>query len=239
MVKILCIGNSFSQDATRYLESMTDGELMVRNCYIGGCSLKMHCENIAADMAAYDYEKDGVAIEADKVALSDALTREHWDWVTVQQASSNSGQPETYEPYMTDLLTYVREKCPQAKIAFHRTWAYETSSDHTGFANYGNDREAMFAAILEASEQAAAAHGLPIIASGDAVQKAGRLPEFDAAVGGQSLYRDGFHMHLIYGRYLTALCWYRFFIGKSAKTVTYVPEGADRDILEKLKEIAG
>ena len=39
MKKILCIGNSFSQDATRYLEAIADGELFVRNCYIGGCSL--------------------------------------------------------------------------------------------------------------------------------------------------------------------------------------------------------
>ncbi len=238
-MKILCIGNSFSMDATRYLEQMADGELMVRNCYIGGCSLKMHCSNIAADAAAYEYQKDAVAVSEEHVALSDALTREAWDWVTVQQVSHQSGQLGTYEPYLTELLAYVKKLCPQAKIAFHRTWAYETGSNHPGFVNYGNDREAMFDAILSAGGQAAEAHGLPTIPSGDAVQCAGRLPEFDAAQGGQSLYRDGFHMHLIYGRYLTGLCWYRFFTGKSATTVTCVPDGADVDKLNKLKEIVG
>ena len=239
MIKILCIGNSFSTDATRYLESIAEGELMVRNCYIGGCSLKMHCDNIAADAAAYEYQKDAVAMVEEYVALSDALTRENWDWVTVQQVSHQSGKLGTYEPYLTDLLAYVRQLCPQAKIAFHRTWAYETGSDHPGFANYDNDREAMFSAILAAGGQAAAAHDLPTIPSGDAVQRAGRLAEFDAAQGGQSLYRDGFHMHLIYGRYLAGLCWYRFFTGKSATTVTYVPDGADVDKLNKFKENVG
>ena len=238
-MKILCIGNSFSTDATRYLEAMAGDELMVRNCYIGGCSLERHCTNIEADAAAYEYQKDAVAMNEEYVALSDALTREAWDWITVQQVSSQSGKAVTYEPHLTDLLAYVRKLCPQAKIAFHRTWAYETGADHPGFVHYGNDRETMFAEILTASEQAAAAHGLPIIPSGDAVQTAGRLPEFDAAQGGQSLYRDGFHMHLVYGRYLVGLCWYRFFTGKSASTVTYVPEGADADKLDKLKEIAG
>ncbi len=237
-MKILCIGNSFSQDATRYLEGMAGGELYVRNCYIGGCSLQRHCDNIEADAATYDYEKEGVAIEP-QVALSDALTRESWDWVTVQQVSHQSGKPESYEPCLTQLLAYIREKCPGAKIALHRTWAYETGSEHPGFVNYDNDRDVMFDAILEATEQAAAAHDLPIIRAGDAVQEAGKLPAFDAAVGGQSLYRDMFHMHLIYGRYLVALRWYTFFTGKSAKTVTLVPDGADEALLDKLKEIAG
>ena len=238
-MKILCIGNSFSTDATRYLEAMAEGELMVRNCYIGGCSLQRHCANIEADAAEYEYQKDAVAVSDELVALSDALTREAWDWITVQQVSSQSGKPESYEPYMTQLLEYVRKLCPQAKIAFHRTWAYETGSEHPGFVHYGNDRERMFTEIMVAGEQVAAAHELPVIPSGDAVQRAGRMAEFDAAQGGQSLYRDGFHMHLVYGRYLVGLCWYRFFTGKSASTVTYVPEDADTDKLDKLKEIAG
>lgn len=46
-MKILAIGNSFSQDATRYLQDIaaSAGEnLFVRNLYIGGCSLEMHAK---------------------------------------------------------------------------------------------------------------------------------------------------------------------------------------------------
>ena len=237
MKKILCIGNSFSQDATRYLESIADGELYVRNCYIGGCSLKMHYDNIVADAVAYAYEKDAVALE--RVALSDALTREKWDYVTVQQVSHQSGQYGSYEPYMRDVLAYVREKCPTAKIVFHRTWPYEIRSAHSGFAHYGCDRDEMQQAIVRATDRVAAHYGLPIIAAGDAVYKAASLPEFDIDNGGESLYRDDHHLGLTYGRYLAGLCWYRFFTGKSAETVTFAPENTDPHKIAVLKQFIG
>jgi len=50
MIKILAIGNSFSQDATALIELLTD-KIYVRNMCIGGCSLKQHCEMI--NQAAY------------------------------------------------------------------------------------------------------------------------------------------------------------------------------------------
>ena len=54
-MKILAIGNSFSQDATRYLQDIaaSAGEnLFVRNLYIGGCSLEMHAKNITENAPA-------------------------------------------------------------------------------------------------------------------------------------------------------------------------------------------
>ncbi len=54
-MKILAIGNSFSQDATRYLQDIAASageELFVRNLYIGGCSLEMHSKNIAENANA-------------------------------------------------------------------------------------------------------------------------------------------------------------------------------------------
>ena len=45
MIKILAIGNSYSQDATSMIE-LLDKNIMVRNLYIGGCSLEMHYDNI-------------------------------------------------------------------------------------------------------------------------------------------------------------------------------------------------
>lgn len=48
-MKILSIGNSFSQDAQRYLHRLAKHEgvqLKTVNLYIGGCSLQRHYENI-------------------------------------------------------------------------------------------------------------------------------------------------------------------------------------------------
>lgn len=235
MKKILAIGNSFSQDATRYIEAMAGEELFVRNCYIGGCSLQRHWNNIAGDVAAYDYEKDAVAIEPEKVALSDALTREKWDYITVQQVSSQSGFYDSYEPFMRDVLAYVKEVCPKAKIVFHRTWPYEDGSQHGSFPLYGCDRDAMYEAIIRATDRVTTHYGLPIIDCGTAVYKGAKLPEF----ADTSLYRDGYHLHYVYGRYLAGLCWYRFFTGKSAQTVTFAPEGTDPAKIQALKNLVG
>ena len=239
MKKILCIGNSFSQDATRYLEAIAEGELLVRNCYIGGCSLQRHATNIENDAAEYDYEKDAVKVQEEKVALSDALTRENWDYVTVQQVSTWSGVYDSYEPHMREVIAYVKEKCPKAKIVFHRTWPYEDNSKHGSFPKYGCDRDAMFEAIERVTDRVATHYGIPIIAAGDAVYRIGKLPEFNAFKGGISLYRDDHHLGLDYGRYLAGLVWYRFFTGKSAETVTFAPKGTDPDKIAKLKSLVG
>lgn len=237
MKKILAIGNSFSQDATRYIEAMAEGELLVRNCYIGGCSLQRHWNNVVVDAAEYDYEKDAVALE--KIALSDALTREKWDYITVQQVSSQSGFYDSYEPFMRDLLAYVKETCPKAKIVFHRTWPYEDNSQHGSFPLYGCDRTAMYEAIVRATDRVATHYGLPIIDCGTAVYKGAKLPEFNVADGGVSLYRDDHHLGYDYGRYLAGLCWYRFFMGKSAETVTFAPENTDPQKIAALKALVG
>ena len=49
MIKILAIGNSFSQDATHYLHQIAAADqvdMKVVNLYIGGCSLERHWNNI-------------------------------------------------------------------------------------------------------------------------------------------------------------------------------------------------
>ena len=238
-MKILAIGNSFSQDATRYLQFVAKSageDLFVRNIYIGGCSLERHALNIKTGEAAYGYEENAQKIE--DISIGDALTREKWDFVTVQQVSGKSGKIETYEPFMSELIAFVKEKAPQATIVFHRTWQYEKGSAHGDFPSYGCDRDRMFDCIVSATSEAAKRYGLEIIKSGDAIHRAVELPEFDPEQGGISIYRDGFHLGLTYGRYLAALFWFKFFSGRSAKDVTFAPDGTDPKLIEILKELA-
>lgn len=58
-MKILCIGNSFSQDATRYLSRIGKAAgtgIKTVNLYIGGCPLKTHYFNVLEDQPAYAFE---------------------------------------------------------------------------------------------------------------------------------------------------------------------------------------
>lgn len=238
-MKILCIGNSFSEDATRYLEPIARSageELFVRNLYIGGCSLERHAQNIASGEAAYAYERDAEALY--KISLPDALTREAWDAVTVQQVSGFSGIYDSYFPHLPTLLAFIREKAPTAKILLHRTWAYEKDAEIERFVlRYEGKEEVMHNAILAVTDRVSAEYGLPIIPAGDAIHKAKFLPAFDVRAGGLSLHRDGFHLSLDYGRYLAGLVWFKYFTGRPADDVTYMPEGTDPALITLLKSI--
>ena len=101
-MKILSIGNSFSQDAQRYLHRLAkqDGTKMKTvNLYIGGCSLQKHYLNMLDDNVAYDFEFNGEGTGL-KVSIRQALVSDDWDVITLQQASHLSGRYETYLPYI-------------------------------------------------------------------------------------------------------------------------------------------
>ena len=61
-MKILSIGNSFSEDAQRYLKLIAGAngrELTCVNLYIGGCSLKRHYINLIDNEKSYHYQFGG------------------------------------------------------------------------------------------------------------------------------------------------------------------------------------
>ena len=72
-MNVLCIGNSFSQDATRYLHQVSGESLFVRNLYIGGCSLERHYNNIVEDRADYEYQKNGRCLKM--ISIKEALKK--------------------------------------------------------------------------------------------------------------------------------------------------------------------
>ena len=234
-MNVLCIGNSFSEDATAYLQDVSAGELYVRNLAIGGCSLERHYNNIVGDVVDYQYQENGECVKISSV--SETLKERKWDVITVQQVSHDSGIIDTYEPFLGEIVKYLHEKCPNAKIALHRTWAYDEMSDHGGFANYGRDRKKMFNAIVDTTSKIAEKYGFDIIPCGNAVEMASSLEEFKQGAA-HSMHRDGFHLTLDYGRYLAALVMNRFFTGKRAQDVLFEPLGTDREINKKLKIIA-
>lgn len=216
-MKLLSIGNSFSQDAQEWLHqiAVANGvELETTNLMIGGCSLATHWGHVVDKQAEYYLEQNGKNMER-MVTIEEGLALDKWDVVTVQQASHYSGQPQTYVPYITDLVAYVREKCPGAKIYFHQTWAYEIDSDHGGFITYNLDQKEMFRRICDCTAMAQRLVDASILPSGSVVQYLReKTPEFDYKNGGLSLNRDGFHLSWDYGRYTAAATWYKVLTGK-------------------------
>ena len=215
-MKLLSIGNSFSQDAQEWLHeiAVANGvELETTNLMIGGCSLETHWNNMNSGEAAYYLEQNAKNMER-MISLQEALAMDAWDVITVQQASHYSGQPQTYVPYITELVAFVREKCPNAKIYFHQTWAYEIDSDHGGFVTYNRDQKEMYRRICDCAAMACRLIGADVLPSGPVVQYLREnAPVFDYKNGGMSLNRDGFHLSWEYGRYAAAATWYKVLTG--------------------------
>ena len=224
-MKILSIGNSFSQDAHRWLHSIAASSGMnidTYNLFIGGCSLEQHFNCIEKNLCDYDKEgNDGEFIC--KTTVLDALKSDKFDVITLQQVSGHSGRPQTYLPYLTDIAEFVKKYQPQAKIYFHETWSYEIGSTHGDFKYYNNDQSEMHRRINDAATFAGKLIDAQVIRVGDVIQYLrDNASEFDIKNGGLSLNRDGFHLTLDYGRFAAALTWYKFLTGKNADLEVFV-----------------
>ena len=229
-VKILAIGNSFSQDAVeQYLHELAEAEgisTIIGNMFIGGCSLERHVKNARDNAPAYAYRKigtDGKKREKGKMSLETVLADEDWDYVSLQQASPFSGMYETYEASLPELIEYVKARLPKkTKLMLHQTWAYASTSRHSGFKNYNCNQLTMYQAIADAVKKAAKANKIKIvIPSGTAIQNA------RTSFIGDHLNRDGYHLDVKIGRYTAACTWFERIFKHNVVGNPYTPEGLD------------
>lgn len=230
-MKILSIGNSFSQDAQRYLHNLAKfngDDIKCVNLFISGCPLKTHYINSLEDAPAYDFEFNGQKTGI-KVSIKQALISDEWDYVTLQQASRFSFDFDTYIPYIEEVYAYVKKYAPKSKILIHQTWGYADGSakliDLNCFENY----QQMFEGVFDAYDKAykhIKADGL--IPSGKAMYNALNL-------GIGKIHRDGYHATFGAGRYLLALCWYKFLTGKDISNDKF--NEFDEKVTRKEREI--
>ncbi len=229
-VRILAIGNSFSQDAVeQYLHELAEAEgisTIIGNMFIGGCSLERHVKNARDNAPAYAYRKigtDGKKREKGKMSLEAVLADEDWDYVSLQQASPFSGMYETYEASLPELIEYVKARLPKkTKLMLHQTWAYASTSRHSGFKNYNCNQLTMYQAIADAVKKAAKANKIKIvIPSGTAIQNA------RTSFIGDHLNRDGYHLDVKIGRYTAACTWFERIFKHNVVGNPYTPEGLD------------
>ena len=233
-MNILSIGNSFSQDAQRYLHRIAkaDGyDLNTFNLYIGGCPLSAHYRHMLSDERAYTLEMNG-ASTGFKVSIKEALLNRNWDVVTVQQASHMSTDYETYQPYIEKLVEYIKMCAPKAKIAIHQTWAYEQGSprlcEKMGYKHHTEMYEDIKKAYKQAFEDTKANMMIP---SGELFQQLLKN-------GIPMVHRDTFHASYGLGRYALGLLWYSVLTGNDIKDNSFrdFDEEVSKDELETAKK---
>lgn len=231
-INVLSIGNSFSNNAQRYLHNLAKSEgvqMETANLMIGGCSLERHFRNMVGDKRAYTLEVDGHNAEGFLVSLQEALTARNWDYVTLQQASHLSYREDSFYPYINRIAEYVRSVCPQAKILIHQTWGYETESpkifEH-GYRTY----DEIFLDVKKCYDKAAAE------IKADGILPCGTAFQYALHNGIEKIHRDTFHASAGAGCFILALVWYRCLTGNDINNVKF--HNFDVEITEEEYRVA-
>ena len=224
LIRILCIGNSFSWDAVEQelvpLCEAKKVQVEVHNLYYGGCSLEQHARFLMADTAAYSHRVCTNActrIIKDTVTLRQALLDGEYDFISLQQASHDSGIRDTYEPWLSMLIDTVRAYQPKAQLCWMQTWAYSQDAKHPAYPRYHCDQQEMWDSIRSCTQyvQDMANCKLEIVPCGQAIQNA------RGTKLGDTLCRDGYHLNYVYGRYTASCVWYEIITGKDVRFNRY------------------
>lgn len=231
-LKILTIGNSFSDDSMEYVANIALDlgvkNVQLGNLFIGGCSLSKHYNNAIKDLKAYEYRtNDGSGWKNRKgVSISEAIESEDWDYISLQQNSGDSGKASSYSPYLEDLIDFIINTADEhSKIVFNMTWAYQQNSTHQEFAKYNKDQMTMYKAIVNAVDEKVVSNSdiSLVIPVGTAIQNA------RTSFIGDNLTRDGYHLNMDYGRYIAGLTFVKTLTELDITKVNYCPSNVDED----------
>ena len=255
LIRVLCIGNSFSWDAVEQelvpLCYTAGVKVEVHDLYYGGCSLEQHARFLMKDTAAYSHRvctsctvdsigkssnsKPSVRqcrVVKDTVTLRQALRDGKYDYISLQQASHDSGIRSSFEPWLSMLIDTVRAYQPQAQLCWMQTWAYSQDAKHPAFERYHSSQQEMWDSIQSCTryvQQIAnnkqlsnqslnrkpSNRQLIVIPCGEAIQRARNTRL------GDTLCRDGYHLNYVYGRFTAACVWYEILTGKDVRRNCY------------------
>ena len=240
-LRVLAIGNSFSEDAVEHylweLGQEAGIDFVIGNAYRGGWSLAAHWKDASTRAANTEYRKvvNGRRTNLGKRTIKDIVTDEPWDVITLQQVSQEAGHEESYEPSLSLMIGYVKALATNdsVRLGFHQTWAYAQDSNHGGFANYDRNQFLMYASIVAAVEEAMQNHRGDLqfyIPVGTAIQNARTTELADPVIGesqpvNRELTRDGFHLNYTIGRYIAACTWFEALTGISSVGLKSRPKG--------------
>ncbi|WP_156309360.1 DUF4886 domain-containing protein [Sphingobacterium endophyticum] len=227
IIKVLAIGNSFSEDALEnYLYELSTGagkKIVIGNLYIGGAPLELHIKNAHNNLKAYSYRKiglDGSKKTTEQVSIEEALADDNWDYVSLQQASPLSGKYNVIMQTLGDLWTYVFAHVhPDTRLVYHQTWAYQQDSKHEGFTNYDNSQKNMYDSIMSVTSRLDKTGDYAFIVPDGTTIQNGRTSSI-----GDNFTRDGYHLNLDYGRFAAALTWYAKLFNLDPTKTDYKPE---------------
>ena len=214
-LKILAIGNSFTDNATMYMPDILanryrNKEVFFSKVTIGGSSLEDHWNNYKSNLSLYtlSWTNGGVWHENESlITLDQTLNITDWDIIVIQQVSGLSGYAESFDPYIEKLSELFRARCKSSEIGWQMTWSYSDKSNHVDFNLYGNDRKRMYESIENALINVKPYTDF-IIPSGYLIEQL-RNTEFNTP---WDLTKDGYHLESGLPCYALSCLWHEILV---------------------------
>ena len=224
-MNILCVGNSFAVDASTYVHDVAKAaglDINIHVLYIPGCPINRHWKNFLTKEKEYEFYINGAKTPTLWCDIFEGLTYTHYDYITFQQRSGDSGDASTFFPELSQLMEGIR-KYSDGTYLLHKTWSYAKDFSHDKYGKNPLDQDWMDrdikSAYIEASEKSGIKY---IIPSGEAIRLA-RL-EF-----GDNLNRDGYHLNER-GRLLTGILFVLYFMNLNDLDLSnFIPRGFTYD----------
>lgn len=220
-LKVLTIGNSFSDDAMEYVYKIAKEagieHVELANLRANNCSLAMHVSNAQANKGVYmfRYWQDGATTWQDTgtwsggpYTIKQAVTFTDWDYIVFQQVSADSGKASTYDDLST-LINYVEPLNPTAKFAWHMTWSMRSD-----YASSGPSYSAIVNAVNEKITSNRKIDA--VIPSGTAIENAKTSYLINTQI-----QRDAKHLSYGMGRYIAGLTFLKALTGLSIDEINY------------------
>ena len=221
-------------------------DIKIGYLYYGGCALKYHWEwanqtvvdssSEKTGEAQYSYweNSDGTWKEINQLGTSTAAksadiigdTSKEWDYVMLQQASEWAGIEKldgvdgeaTFEPYIDNLVEYVKRLAPNAKIGYNMVWSDQKDSVRVDVNNkdYYNyyvakkylnsqgiyDPLVMYNAIADMTKKHVKDKVDFVIPTGTAVQN------LRTSYIGDNLTNEGYHLNDGVGQFVASLTYF-------------------------------
>ncbi len=227
-LRILAIGNSFSQDSMRHLYAISIGAgvktVVLGNLYRAGSSIARHWKNAKGGRKDYIYQKntEGTWAKMPKATLLDGLRDEKWDYIVMQEFSGYAGLPKRYNARLTKLVRYVKRNKTnkKAKLAWHMTYAYQKGCQVPAFRYYKCKQMRMYKAIIKTTKRKIK----PRKALSIVIPAATSMQNIRTGyVTDKQLTRDKRHLSYGLGSYFSGLCWFAAITGYGLEHFSNAP----------------
>ena len=229
---ILLFGHSFGVDSTEHLPALLDAA-GVRTVRLGrfvkaNCSLEEHYNFFAADAlnsnyTYYECAPSSTTWQTRSLTVKQVVSERAWDYVIFQNSLENEGRYETAQPYLNNLVAYVRSRSRElfgreSVVCWNLFWPIsklaEDGSNSTltyRLSFYGNSSQKAWEAYVRATRQLMADTGITnIVPTGAAIMNL-RASSLNTAAMNE-FTRDKYHLSEGAGRYTAACALFEYFI---------------------------